>query len=56
MTAQVSSCDREHVAHKVENIHYMVLYRKSLLTLGKDYEQSHRAGRKHLLLDSLFNK
>lgn len=30
--AELSSCNRECMAHKTENIHYLVLYRESLPT------------------------
>ena len=32
-TAELSSSNGDHVAHKVENIDYLVFYRKNLLTL-----------------------
>lgn len=41
-TAQVNSCRRDLVAHNAENINYLPLYRKSLLTpaLGPENTQS----------------
>ena len=35
-TAELSSCDRDQMAHKAENIYYLALYRKSLLTPALD--------------------
>lgn len=32
--AKLSSCERDHIAHKAQNIYYLDLYRKGLLTLA----------------------
>lgn len=36
MTAELSNCDRDHMACKTKNIHYLPIYRKCLPTINLD--------------------